>query len=88
MKTAYLEQEFGNYTWESLVLRESLKQSASKLWGESLVWNVQREKDKDILFLRHQNKAAQEILFTIKKIDTLNSKGEKKNMDKNCSFQN
>lgn len=87
---------FGTRIWklylEVTSSEGSLKPKCLKTLRESLVGNAQREKHKDILLLRHQNKSAQEISFIIKKIDALNSKKKKKkteqNMDENYSFYN
>lgn len=73
---------FGTRIWklylEVTSSEGSLKPKYLKTLRESLLGNAQREKHKDILLLRHQNKSAQEISFIIKKIDALNSKKKKK----------
>lgn len=77
---------FGTRIWklylEVTSSEGSLKPKCLKTLRESLVGNAQREKHKDILLLRHQNKSAQEISFIIKKIDALNSKKKKKKQNK------
>lgn len=77
MQKAYLEDEFGNYTWESLVLREGSKQSASKLWGK-VWWEMPREKSIKTSHPQAPNKSAKDTPCIIKRTDAPNSKKNKR----------
>lgn len=52
IQTAYLEQEFGNHTWESWVFWG--KTQSIKIQRESLAGKAQREKRKVMALLGHQ----------------------------------